>query len=126
MRLFTFNSIDLSSVPPVLLTFSEGFTPEEETALREFEQEYKKHINIMEIHNYETSELLMSAFEEFLEEKGMVDSDEEDNVTVLAMITSVTHIVIGTKATLLIELTKTSEDDVDFESEDSDEDDFEA
>jgi hypothetical protein len=128
MRLFTFNSIDLSAVPAISLVFSEGFTEQEENALRAFEQDFHKYVNVMEIHNYETAEQLMPAFEDFLERNGMVESNDDDEVNVLAMITSVTQILIGSKATLLIELTKTSEQETedgedDFEAED-DEDDF--
>lgn len=125
--LFLYNKIDLSAAPAIKLVLAEGFSVEQQQQLLEFETAYKQYINIAEIYNYETAEQLLPAFEEFLEAKGLVTVDDEDEIQAIAMITSVAQITLGTKATLLIELTPAFdiEDAGEFESDDDDDDDDE-
>lgn len=129
--LFLYNKIDLSAAPALKLVMAEGFSTEQQKQLLEFETTYKQYVNPAEIYNYETAEQLLPAFEEFLEAKGLVTVDDEDEIQAIAMITSVTQITLGTKATLLIELTPVSsidddEEDGEFESDEDDDDEFSA
>lgn len=131
--LFLYNKIDLSAAPALKLLLAEGFDEDQQKALLEFESTYSQYLNVNEIYNYETAEQIIPAFEEFLEAKGLVEVDEEDDIQALAMITSVTQITLGSKATLLIELTPSfilDGDDMDGDSDDfepdSDDDEFSA
>lgn len=130
--LFLYNKIDLSAAPALKLLLAEGFSSDQQKQLLEFEAVFQQYINPNEIYNYETAEQLLPAFEEFLEAKGLVSVDDENEIQAIAMITSVTQITLGSKATLLIELTPSfdiedDEDDSEFESSvDDDDDEFSA
>lgn len=130
--LFLYNKIDLSAAPALKLVLAEGFSSDQQKQLLEFEAVFQQYINPNEIYNYETAEQLLPAFEEFLEAKGLVSVDDENEIQAIAMITSVTQITLGSKATLLIELTPSfdiedDEDDSEFESSvDDDDDEFSA
>lgn len=130
-NLFSFNKLDLSSVPALRLIFTDGFDSEQIEQLRKFETTYSKYLNVNEVRNYETAEQLIPAFSEFLEEEGLLEIDsesDEGDIEFIALITSVTQVIIGGKATLIIELTPASEDDYseDDDFQDLEEDDFEA
>jgi len=121
--LFDFSQVDLSSAPALVILPVGNFNGEDLETLKRFEQEYDKYVNLGEIVNYETAEILVDAFGEFQEENelyvGDESSAEEDGVENIAMISGVTLLALGTRQTILITIIPS------FEDAESEEDDFE-
>lgn len=127
-KLFDFTQIDLSGTPAVVVNITgSGFDHEVTGVLESFTQEYAKYVNVNEIHNYETAEVLVEAFGEFQQDKGLVynsaEEDEEEEFDVVAMISSVQIIVTGSKHTLVLNIVSSFDNGED--DEDDAEDDFE-
>lgn len=121
--LFDFSQVDLSAAPALVILPVGNFNGEDLETLKRFETEYDKYVNLGEIVNYETAEILVDAFGEFQEANelyiGSEETAEEDGVENIAMISGVTLLTLGTRQTVLITIIPA------YDEEELEQDDFE-